>query len=443
MLARGWVTDDSSGVEQTDVDFLSRCVYNTSLQSKTVGQFPPHLRFTDMRPHALSCEAVHVPLVGTVIMWSIARSWFDSILLDALSDPPLEPLVEVESFPFSSNISETVYRINGRFTRIPHGSRCALPLDTVATANFSYDRLEHLFSEVPPPPDLILMKRWLCSDTLALAMDTIGADSSQRFRSAHIDLEPLQATGTVTRNIPCSLYSAVFRVAKSNGTTSRFILDGRRFDEIFRSAVGVPPVTPLPCIQTVIEELLSGWSIISSVDAKSMFFQFRVHPSLRAYLGFVFPDGEMWRLEVLPMGICFAPAWAQHVANFLCALLKRRLAHIKFAIFVWIDNFIIASHSEENDRTIRNCLNMIFEEVHLAVKPWEGGTNTLDVLGMTFDLKHRTAAPTHKRITTIRDILHQVTHTQVTCRDFCAGSAWLSGWCTPPLRHHYAIFRLS
>jgi hypothetical protein len=132
---------------------------------------------------------------------------------------------------------------------------------------------------------------------------------------------------------------------------ARLVVDGRPFDDRLRAAgVTVPPM-PKPglYIRDVVDRLLHPRAkVIATVDAKSMFYQFAIPPSLRRYFVFNNPTARLdcdsgIRLTVLPMGISFAPSWAQHVSQFLVDVVRDRFPPADsrwWDAAVWIDNFI-------------------------------------------------------------------------------------------------------
>jgi hypothetical protein len=209
--------------------------------------------------------------------------------------------------------------------------------------------LRDLWRHVPPSDDLVMMTQWLTSVELATLLVPFvdpqwEGDVPTRYET--LDISPLLQNGTVESSSVgrCRLSARIFRVPKSDNTFSRFIFDGRRFDEIFHSALGDPPPMPLPSITDVIDGILSGWSVISSIDAKSMFFQFSIHPSLREVFTFRL-GGRRGNFRRLRLAACFAPTWAQHVSAYLISVLQRRNSFHKFRMFAWIDNFILVTKS--------------------------------------------------------------------------------------------------
>jgi hypothetical protein len=344
---------------------------------------------------------------GTVSVQSLPQEIFSTTILQNMmvdqNDSPQDS-IDIESG--MAYYSDVTYRRNeGPLRHIPSQMTCTLPLAAVAAPNFDYEAFQKLWMEVPPHPDLIKMVPWLTSPCLAeqLLHHVPNCPPGPVSRDPTFDLSPLLSAGIIEELQASSLFSSrVFRVPKSDDETSRFIFDGRCFDDIFRAAIGPPPDLPLPLITEVIDTILSGWSVISSNDAKSMFFQFSIDRSLSRFFEFRVCPGRRGRfrrlcLRALPMGVCFAPTWAQHVSSFLASIVRHRCRHIKFAIIVWIDNFIILSHSEADDREVRRVFDEVVASVNLKFKGWTGGLSRLEALGMSFDLEARTARPTAQK----------------------------------------------
>ena len=93
---------------------------------------------------------------------------------------------------------------------------------------------------------------------------------------------------------------------------------------------------PLPMIPDVLSRVLVGWTHIATNDAKSMFFQFSLHPLLRKYFGFTLASRrrcpDRYHMSALPMGVCFA-TFAQHVSNYICDYVLALLPRINFLLF--------------------------------------------------------------------------------------------------------------
>lgn len=307
------------------------------------------------------------------------------------------------------------------------GTTCDADLASVAGPDFNYDRLKNWFSRIPPHEDFAMMCRWMTSNELSKALIPIMKRRTSK-RPARISprfgVDRLLESGTIQRAVTSGiLTSPVFRVMKSDGISSRFILDGREFDLLFKEVFEKPPRMPELNINLVIERLLdTKWKVISSADIRSMFFQFGLHPSLRSFFHFSMRSSakhfEDFELCALPMGICFAPAWAQHVSNYIIEIVRRNLPTANFDIIAWIDNFIVVSPDQEKDRIVRQQLDNIFDELYLRAKPWEGGADQLTVLGVSIDLRRHIATPTEKSVANLARAYEDIQSTHVTPRDF-------------------------
>jgi hypothetical protein len=332
--------------------------------------------------------------------------------------------VELDSIPTSSNTESTVYWKNGERHQIrpwqPHLSDqlASLPLADVAPPGFKYNKLEEWFAQVVPPDNLKMMIQWLSTPELArrLATHKITMEHDNITRNPKFDITPLINRNTIEKlrgKETNALSARVFTVPKSDHVTARFILDGRNFDKVFQAVVGKPPIMPLPQIPQVVDTILNGWNIISSSDAKSMFYQFPLHYELRRYFGFDIAYNDkpatLYRLRALPMGVCFAPTFAQHVSNYICELVKfvtykEHNNEIELEIFAWVDNFILLTKSKEHDTAVRKIFDRITNSVNLEMKGWIGGEHVLDALGIHFDLKNCTATPTDNMQENVRKL---------------------------------------
>jgi hypothetical protein len=197
-----------------------------------------------------------------------------------------------------------------------------------------------------------------------------------------------------------------FKVPKGEAM-ARLVVDGRPFDDRLRAAGLTVPPMPKPglYIRDVVDRLLQPRAmVIATVDAKSMFYQFAIPPSLRPYFVFKNPaahldGGTSIRLTVLPMGISFAPSWAQHVSQFLVDVVRKRLPPSEaqwWDATVWIDNFIFVADGEHTLALLRSTFEAVASFVNMTLKPWEGGGHQLEVLGIALDVQRKTASITGK-----------------------------------------------
>jgi hypothetical protein len=165
-------------------------------------------------------------------------------------------------------------------------------------------------------------------------------------------------------------------------------------------------------IRDVVDRLLHPRAkVIATVDAKSMFYQFAIPPSLRRYFVFNKPSARVEsdsciRLTVLPMGISFAPSWAQHVSQFLIEVVRNRFPPADshwWDAAVWIDNFIFVADDERTLAQLRSTFEAVASSVNLTLKPWEGGGHQLEVLGVALNVREKTARITAKSRTVLEE----------------------------------------
>ena len=381
--------------------------------------------------HISDREYAH-PVIGRIRLSNVSNCLIPLEFRTYLSDPP-ESEISLDHRPLSSSVQQPFYWQDGIPHRIPTLRRCSLPLAPVAPPDFDYGALRKLFDEVPPDAQLLRLLSYLSTEHLARKLEDYVRNEDVSYRALTSKpisgLSQLTDTGTIEEADYSYLVSKVFTVPKSDNQSSRFVFDGRVFDEIFKASVGEPPETPLPLITEVVQEILSGWSVVSTIDAKSMFYQFRIHRRLRKWTSFrVEDDPRTFRLTVLPMGVCFAPAWAQRLMLFLTQVVRRRNPDVEFGTVVWIDNVILLTRDPRDDEIIRLQFDRLFAEVKLQMKGWEGGHGTSDILGISFDLTRRIAQPTEQKKLAIRRIAEELTSTWLC--DFRSYLSWfgLAQW---------------
>jgi hypothetical protein len=128
-----------------------------------------------------------------------------------------------------------------------------------------------------------------------------------------------------------------------------------------------------------------------------MFYQFAVHRRLSRFFGFAMRQKEgrgqphIFQMRVLPMGVTFAPAFAQHVALYLADEAKRR-SGVSGDIIVWIDNFILVTSTIQELRVLEAAFLGLMAEVQLELKEEGNYTQVFSALGIKFDLPAGTAS---------------------------------------------------
>ena len=344
----------------------------------------------------------------------------------SLSDPPLgdDTDIIIDVYDVDYRRPGLRVRIGGKtyIISIPRRAACLLPLGKVAAGGFNYQAFLRLWSDFPPHKDLVTLHSWLHTSALADFLDSQRArliDKCEPFTGdSLVGVHPHEVVEThrIAKRVTAgSLHfsARAFRVPKSDNASSRFVWNGRPFDTFLKEALASRgedvPKMPRRHLREAAFRILCGWKHISTVDLTSFFFQFRVHPKLSAYFGF-FMRGEALVMIVLPMGICFAPAWAQHVAEYLVQVVRARLAGKvgPFDIIVWVDNFVVLCDNASDDAVIRDALDAVFAELDLVHKSWEIGAvhgTRLTALGLDIDLRRRTVVPAAKTIETLDDHL--------------------------------------
>lgn len=338
-----------------------------------------------------------------------------------------ESSVEIDTLPSSSDGSEISFWKDGRRFQAPTARSCDLPLADVTGPHFNFVSFKELWETVPPEPALIEMIKWITTATLS---DTLRQHQFHQHprhditsRNTNLDISMLLSSGTVE---PCRggvLSAHVFTVPKSDNLHSRFIFDGRTFDDLFHRALGEPPPVDLPQIPRLLNTILEGkWKFISTCDAKNMFYQFGIHKSLRPFFSFrLLHQHEIahFRLCALPMGICFAPALAQTVSLYIIRVVRYLNPNVDFQMFAWIDNFILVTTTREDDQTIRACFDNIATQLNFIIKGWEASQHSADILGIHIDMIDHTATATERHRVELQTLAqHLLTSQTAVARDF-------------------------
>jgi hypothetical protein len=301
-----------------------------------------------------------------------------------------------------------------------------LPLAPICPPNFRYEALKTLFTEVAPSEHFLTLLTWMTTDALAERLANPPPYERRAVRDSpnigDTEVEFLLSTRTVEVVPEPSTRGVVtaFKVPKGEAM-ARLVVDGRPFDDRLRAAgVTVPPM-PKPglYIRDVVDRLLHPRAkVIATVDAKSMFYQFAIPPSLRRYFVFNNPTARLdrdssIRLTVLPMGISFAPSWAQHVSQFLVDVVRDRFPPADsrwWDAAVWIDNFIFVADGERTLAHLRSVFEAVAATVNLTLKPWEGGGHQLEVLGVALDVQDKTARITGKSRAVLEEFSQSLNH---------------------------------
>jgi hypothetical protein len=294
-------------------------------------------------------------------------------------------------------------------------STCRLPLAAVTAGTLNYDALYEMFRETGlnrVHTDLRMMLNWIRTTSLAdrlqkfLESDDTTSSSSTVGETTTIT-QQLKIAVTVRpehyRNL--RLVTTAFLVPKSDNVSSRFIWNGKKFDKLFKRAGFFIPRMPTLDIRNAIIKLLDPrWKFVTQTDFRSWFFQFALHPSISHYFGFRINDALL-RMIVLPQGIGFSPALAQHtslfIASYVASQLQRRQLNIEYDFVIWIDNIILLTRTAADATTVKNVFDETTARLNIAKKPWEDGSNngtTTTALGLDIDLRQQILRPSSRLV---------------------------------------------
>lgn len=338
------------------------------------------------------------------------------------TDPNIEILIEdydliYRRFNLRILINNTVVSI-GHLT--PH--RFNRPYAVVITNTIRYPMIRQLASRVQQHPDLQLLLSWITTSSLADQLDEFIKSNPQSIPSNPLDnmssaeiIEPkflidAQIIDTVPpesiKNLRLS--APAFKVPKSDPEWARFVYNGQLFDTLLTLMLASKgkevPSMPKLCIRDVTTILRRGWRFVSINDYKSFFFQFKIHDRLSNFLVIVIRSHrgkQYFRVVVLPMGITFAPALAQHLAQYTRDLLRALHPEIHFDLILWIDNVILLTNSESDAATLRLSYDKILSDLGIHAKEWEFGT-TVETLGMHISLVPFSIRPAQKSLNKLR-----------------------------------------
>jgi hypothetical protein len=374
--------------------------------------------------------------------------------------------VQLESFMGSSGTQQPVFYLDGVRHEVPmtrfysnngneNDNEEEHVLADVSGPCFDLQRLQQAFAVVPPSPELKTLVDWIHRRDLAEKLQDSWRQWPQNNKNNNNtvsrlprNVAMLEENGTIVRvrqqqggattssvlssassgpqqqqqqrratNRQTLVYSPVFTVPKKNPCERRFIFNGVFVNSLIEAAVTNIPTTPLPLIPELFDEMLT-YNFISTNDAQSYFYQFAVHQRLSQFLGLrVQRYGssaiDHYQMAVLPMGLNFSPALAQRMSLYVIELVVRAVRirhpsiHVKF--FVWIDNFILLTQQQQHQVVVQQLFDEVATLFQLRMKGWEGGSQSLEVLGVMVDLQQRTARPSSTAVAALRQRAAAVT----------------------------------
>ena len=151
--------------------------------------------------------------------------------------------------------------------------------------------------------------------------------------------------------------------------------------QLLREAGVKTPQMGLSQLPTILDNIVE-YNNIATIDATSYFFQIPLHVELRKYFGILVAvkrgQFRRRRLRVLPMGLSWSPAIAQHLATFFVDKIQRNFP-TAYAT-VWVDNFILGAHSDKQLNDMMSYADTLFHKYGLVTKSWITGLQ-IEVLG--------------------------------------------------------------
>lgn len=200
---------------------------------------------------------------------------------------------------------------------------------------------------------------------------------SRKFSSG--DVEMLETNEVLTRG-KAHLYLPAFKVPKSNGTSSRFVVDGRDFNDLISD---IRFDMNLPDIQQVVDDFATH-KYCFMADGASFFYQFEIHRELGELLGVKLAsrrgDFKSFIHRALSMGIKPAPAIAQSVASFVAASCVEE----GVKAWAWVDNFFFLSNDMAALLRTRDRFAAACHHVNLALGEFSSVVETGEFLGLRF-----------------------------------------------------------
>jgi len=310
-----------------------------------------------------------------------------------------ETLIETTWTMSSSNDTQFVWYEDGVRNTIKRSAyaTCKLPLGRIVAPCFRFEKFRSMAQQAGlETEDRQTLFNWLDSPTLADRIkqhpqyyEQLAATRHKISRCfANEDIDLLLNATTVEETDELTWVLNAFKVPKASNEFSRFIADGRPVN-IAMEELGIRvPDMELPNLRDVIDAAIK-YDFAFQADATSFFYQFLMHPSLRALYGVTMAAKrgrfKRLRLRAPPMGAKWVPAFAQAVSKTLCELVSKNVQG-DFIFLPWIDNFFCFAESQEVAQNVRAEFVKICDEVNMIVT-LEEVARSIDLLGMRFNLE--------------------------------------------------------
>ena len=292
------------------------------------------------------------------------RKWRHSCIIEEDKD---EIPVDFACVQGSSDTSKVICFVNGRRVIETRRCVCHLPLATIVPPLFDFEALRKMFEELPPDDDTRFVASLFDTDIVASFLlehpSFLTCTAARTMTREKVIAEALPMLVNQGTFLPIgekcrALCIPAFLVPKQNQISSRLILDCRVVNEMLTQFP--MPAMPLPSIDEVIDAALK-FHFMATRDAASMFYQFRLPPSLSALLQLRVANvrGPFSRVNVgvLPMGLSLAPSASQHFTNYICQVVEHRLqqqGREGFKVMAWVDNFLVFATTSRG----RSCITV-------------------------------------------------------------------------------------
>eukprot|EP00760_Papus_ankaliazontas_P022366 PhM_4_TR18845/c1_g1_i1/m.100323 len=263
----------------------------------------------------------------------------------------------------------------GRLTSAPTTKKCTAPLGKITTNRIGTEHLQRLRGMATVHE--LGWLRWL--DDKDLYTNVKRNNNNKLFsRQLYGEVQYLKDCNVVRIRTPRVVVPG-FKVDKKD-ETARLILDCRRVNE----QLPRPPPMPIRSILDVVDDWhAKSW--FGQIDATSFFYQFELGGGVEDIIGMrcagkhgKFVDVTV---NVLPMGLSYAPGVAQTAANIVCRRAMSTLGP-NVTLNAWVDNFIIAAETEEACQQALNSVLDACSFFNIEVKAPEGPAQSMNMLGM-------------------------------------------------------------